>query len=60
KAKRGLLPLAILLHMLMDVFPALYQRGAVQLWAVEIWAAFWTAVIAFIAVGLYRKLKEYR
>ena len=59
-AKKSCLPGAILLHMLMDTFPALYQRGVVPLWAVEIWAAFWTAVIAFIAVGLYRKLKEYR
>ena len=57
-AKRGYLPLAILLHMLMDTFPALYQRGAVPLWSVEIWAAFWTAVVVLIAVRLYRKMKE--
>ena len=54
-AKKGCLPLAILLHMLMDTFPALYQRGVVQLWTVEVWAALWTAVIGFIAVRLYRK-----
>lgn len=29
--KRSCLPLAILLHMLVDTFPALYQRGVVQL-----------------------------
>ena len=57
-AKRGYLPLAILLHMLMDTFPALYQRGAVPLWTVEVWAAFWTAVVVLIAVRLYRKMKE--
>jgi len=57
-AGKGTLPLAILLHMLMDTFPALYQRGAVPLWTVEVWAAFWTAVIGFIAVRLYRKMKE--
>ncbi|MBR4392841.1 MAG: YhfC family intramembrane metalloprotease [Oscillospiraceae bacterium] len=57
-AKRGYLPLAILLHMLMDTFPALYQRSAVPLWSVEIWAAFWTAVVVLIAVRLYRKMKE--
>ena len=51
------LPLAILLHMLMDTFPALYQTGALPLWAVEVWAAFWTAVADFIAVKLYRRLK---
>ena len=33
--KKIFLPLAILLHMLMDTFPALYQRGVVPLWAVE-------------------------
>ena len=55
-AKKGYLPLAILLHMLMDTFPALYQRGAVPLWSVEVWAALCTAVVVFIAVRLYRKL----
>ncbi len=54
-AKKGCLPVAILLHMLMDTFAALYQRGAVPLWSVEGWAAAWTAVIVFIAVKLYRK-----
>ena len=57
-AGKGTLPLAILLHMLMDTLPALYQRGAVPFWTVEVWAAFWTAVIGFIAVRLYRKMKE--
>ncbi len=56
--KKGCLPLAILLHMLMDTFPALYQRGAAPLWAVELWAAFWTAVVVFLAVRLYRRMKE--
>ena len=55
-AKRGYLPLAILLHMLMDTFPALYQRGAVPLWTVEVWAAFWTVAVVVIAVRLYRKM----
>ena len=56
--KKGCLPAAILLHMLMDTFPALYQRGAVPLWTVEVWAAVWTIVIVFIAVKLYRKMKK--
>jgi len=56
--KKGFLPLAILLHMLMDTFPALYQRGVVPLWSVEVWAAFWAAVTGFIAARLYRKMKE--
>ena len=55
-ARKGFLPLAILLHMAMDTFPALYQRGAVPLWSVEVWAAVWTAVVVFIAVRLYREL----
>ena len=54
-AKKIWLPIAILLHMLMDTFAALYQRGAVPLWSVEGWAAAWTAVIVFVAVKLYRK-----
>ena len=56
-AKRAYLPAAILLHMLMDTFPALYQRGVVPLWSVEVWAVVWTAVIGLIAVKLYRKMK---
>ena len=56
-SKRVYLPMAILLHMLMDTFPALYQRGLVPLWAVEVWAAVWTAIVVFIAVKLYGKMK---
>ena len=56
-ANKVCLPAAIILHMLMDTFPALYQRSVVPLWSVEIWAALWTAVIIFIAVKLYRKMK---
>ena len=56
--KKGFLPLAILLHMLMDTFPALYQRGVVPLWSVEVWAAFWAAATGFIAGRLYQKMKE--
>ena len=56
-AKKAFLPAAIILHMLMDTFPALYQRGIVPLWSVEIWAAVWTGVIVFVAMKLYRKMK---
>ncbi len=57
-AKKGCLPAAILLHMLMDMFPAMYQRGLVPLWAVEVWAAVWTAVVVYIALKLYGKTSE--
>ena len=56
-ARKRYLPLAILLHMLMDTFAALYQRGAVPLWSVEVWAAVWTAAVGFIAVKLYGRMK---
>ena len=55
--KKICLPMAIVLHMLADTFPALYQRSVLPLWAVEIWGAFWAGVIVFIAVKLYRKMK---
>ena len=55
--KKAWLPLAVLLHMLGDTFPALYQRGLLSLWAVEVWGAFWAAVIVFIAAKLYGRLK---
>ena len=50
------LPMAILLHMLMDTLPALYQRGQAPLWAVEIWAAVWTVIVVLIAGKLYGKM----
>ena len=53
RAKKGFLPMAIILHMLMDTFPALYQRGILSLWAVELWVAVWVTVIALIALWLY-------
>ena len=56
--KRGFLLLAVLLHMAMDTFPALYQRGAVPLWSVEVWAALWTAVTVFAAAKLYGRMKD--
>ena len=58
RAKKGRLPLAILLHMLADTAPALYQRGVVPLWAVELWGAVWAAAIMILAVRYYRELKE--
>ena len=55
--KKAFLPLAILLHMAMDTFPALYQRGVMPLWSVEVWAAVWAAAIMLIAGKLYKKMK---
>ena len=57
-AKKGCLPAAVVLHMLADTFPALYQRGVLPLWSVEIWGIVWAAVIIFIAVKMYRKMEE--
>ena len=53
--RRTALPAAVLLHMLMDTFPAMYQRGLVPLWSVEVWEAFWTVTVLLIAKGAYRK-----
>ena len=58
REKKGCLPLAILLHMLADTFAALYQRGVLPLWTVELWGAVWAAVIGFMAVRLYRNMGE--
>ncbi len=57
RPQKACLPAAILLHMLMDTFPALYQRGVVPLWQVEVWATVWAAVVVCIAVKLYGKMK---
>ena len=55
-AKKIYLPMAILLHMLADNFPALYQRGIMPLWAVEGWAALWTVMIILIAAKPYKRM----
>ena len=55
-SKKAYLPLAIILHMLMDSFPALYQRGLVPLWSVELWVAFCVAAIGVFTFRLYRKI----
>ncbi|MCR5031315.1 MAG: YhfC family intramembrane metalloprotease [Lachnospiraceae bacterium] len=56
--RKGYLPLAILLHMLMDIGAALYQKGALPLWFVEVWGALGAIVTLFLAVRLYRRLDE--
>ncbi len=55
--KKIYLSVAIILHMLMDTFAALYQRSVVPLWTVEIWAAIWTVVVVLIAIKLYKQMK---
>lgn len=57
KNKKSFLPLAIILHMIVDLFAALYQRSIVSLWLSEVWVAMWTAIIICIALKLYRKMK---
>ena len=42
----------------LDTFPALYQRGIVPLWTVEVWEALWSTVIIFITIKHYSKMKE--
>ena len=56
-ARKAYLPMAIVLHMLVDTFPALYQRGVLPMWSVEVWGVIWAVIIGFIAVKLYRKLE---
>lgn len=56
RGKKAFLPMAIILHMLMDTAPAMYQRGILPLWVVELVTAFWVALIALIARRLYRSL----
>lgn len=59
QAKKSCLPAAIGLHMLMDLFAALYQRGVVPLWLVEVWAVFVAAGVVMIAVKLYNAEKAF-
>ena len=58
KEKKIYLLAAILLHMLVDTFPALYQRGLLSLWMTEGWLAVWTVLILLPAGRLYRKMED--
>lgn len=55
---RVYLPLAILGHAIVDIFAALYQRGAVSLLLCEGWLLIWAALLAVWAVKLYKRLGE--
>ena len=56
--KRYYFPLAILLHAALDFPVALYQRGHLPLWSVELYAAMFTLAVCLGAKKLYRKLPE--
>lgn len=49
-----LLGAAVLLHMAVDLLPAMYQRGIVSLGLCEGWIALWTIIIILVARRLYR------
>ena len=55
--RKVFLCLAILLHMLVDVFPALYQRAVIPMWLCEVWLAVWVVIIVILSVKLYKKIK---
>ena len=54
KSKKRYLLYGIGLHMLVDLFPALYQRGAVSLVVSEIGLFFLTICIIVIAYRIYQ------
>ena len=49
---------AILLHMIVDTFPALYQRAAVSIIACELWMLVWAVLIALFAARQYKRSAE--
>lgn len=51
------LPLAVLGHAMVDVFAALYQRGAVSLLLAEGWVLLWAVILGVWASTLYKKLR---
>jgi uncharacterized membrane protein YhfC len=55
--RKGFLMLAILLHAAVDVFAVLYQCSVISILACELFMILCTAIIVFIAVKLYRKMK---
>lgn len=55
--KKKWLFLAVILHMMVDLFPAMYQRSLVPLFLSELWCALWAIIIAFITMKLYQRIK---
>lgn len=57
KGKKWLFPISILLHALMDVPAALYQRGVIEnIVIAEILMAFVTAMTVLLACKVYKSL----
>lgn len=57
KGKKWLFPISILLHALMDVPAALYQKGVIEnIVIAEILMAFFTALTVFLAYKTYKSL----
>ena len=54
--KKSYLLLAIVSHMILDILPALYQRGVVGLALTELWLGVCCILICFMANKLYKKL----
>lgn len=52
---RKYLPAAILMHMAVDLFPALNQRGLVSIWVCELWLLLWSCIVCLTAIRLYKK-----
>lgn len=55
KGQKRYLPLAILAHAVTDTLPALFQRGVVGMWVVELWLCGCTAVLMLWSINLYKK-----
>ena len=54
--KKGYLFLAVILHMAVDVLPALYQRGVVGLFLTEVWLGVGCVLLCFVAHRYYRRI----
>lgn len=55
RGKAKYLGLAVLAHATADIFPALFQRGVVDMWVVELWLFGCTAAVTVWSVILYRR-----
>ena len=55
ESKKGYLPLAVLAHAALDLFPALNQRGVVPVWMVEMWLALCCVMLVMLCKKLYTK-----
>ena len=55
KQDKKYLLLAVFLHMMLDLIPALSQKVTLNVWLTESWIVIWTILLCFLARRFYMR-----